>query len=179
MELSEEILKQEILREPRPGQLLLYQGRELRLVVEHSRRRPRITVDGNSLSVNFYELLPQPALLSVLLDWYRQQAVRTLTGRAGLWTEKIGKPFGRLSVRDQRSRWGSCSSGGNLNFNWRLIMAPPEVLDYVVIHEAAHLRELNHSPRFWEIVAEYDPEFRAHKLWLKKYGDVLFRLPAV
>ena len=76
-------------------------------------------------------------------------------------------------MRDQRRRWGSCSVEGNLNFNYRLVMAPPEVLDYVVIHELMHRRQLNHSRRFWALVSEHCPGYRDAIAWLKTYGPYL------
>ena len=78
----------------------------------------------------------------------------------------MGVRWRRISIKDQRTLWGSCSVRGNLNFNWRLVLAPPDVMDYVVIHELAHLREMNHSRRFWAIVAEFAPEYRRHRKWL-------------
>jgi predicted metal-dependent hydrolase len=73
-----------------------------------------------------------------------------------------------LTIRNQKSRWGSCSTRGTLSFNWRLIMAPPEVLDYVVVHELAHMMEHNHSKAFWALVAKYCPDYLAHRNWLKQ-----------
>jgi predicted metal-dependent hydrolase len=78
--------------------------------------------------------------------------------------------YARLTVRDQRSRWGSCSSKGALNFNWRLVLAPHDVLDYVVVHEVCHLVELNHGPAFWELVARRRPDYRDSKQWLDDHG---------
>ncbi len=79
-------------------------------------------------------------------------------------------PYGRVAVRDQRTRWGSASSLGNLNFNWRIAEMPEAVFDYIVIHELAHLKELNHSPRFWAVVAEYCSDYRAQRRWLREYS---------
>jgi predicted metal-dependent hydrolase len=90
----------------------------------------------------------------------------------------IGKKVSRLSVRDTKSRWGSCSSTGNLSFSWRLIFAPYEVLQYVVAHEVAHLRHMNHSPRFWETCAEILPEYEPAKAWLRVHGKELYRFNA-
>lgn len=78
-----------------------------------------------------------------------------------------------LTLRDQKTRWGSCSSQGGLNFNWRLVQYPTQMIDYVIIHELAHRREMNHSHRFWAIVAKYDPEYQAHRRWLQKYGSTV------
>lgn len=98
--------------------------------------------------------------------------------RATLWAERMGVKFGRIRVKNQRSLWGSCTPDGNLNFNWRLTLAPPEVLDYVVIHELAHRAEMNHSPRFWAIVERYCPEQKERRRWLRKNGQRLFTIPS-
>lgn len=95
--------------------------------------------------------------------------------RATFWAERLGVSFGAVRVKGQRTLWGSCSRQGNLNFNWRLTLAPAEVLDYVVVHELAHRLEMNHSPRFWEIVARHCPEHKTHRLWLRKNGLELYR----
>ena len=85
----------------------------------------------------------------------------------------MGVTYGRISIREQKTRWGSCSSKGNLNFNWRLIFAPPEVLDYVVVHELAHRKEMNHSKAFYAIVESIMPDYRKWKKWLKENGGTL------
>lgn len=89
-------------------------------------------------------------------------------------THQLGKTmnisFKNITLRQQKTRWGSCSAEGNLNFNWRLVHCPPEVIDYVIIHELAHRREMNHSNRFWNIVQQYDPEHLKHRGWLKRQG---------
>lgn len=95
--------------------------------------------------------------------------------RASHWAERMGVGFGAVRVKGQRTLWGSCSRQGNLNFNWRLTLAPPEVLDYVVIHELAHRVEMNHSPRFWDIVSRHCPEHKTHRRWLRKNGLALYR----
>jgi YgjP-like, metallopeptidase domain len=98
-----------------------------------------------------------------------------IAARAAHWAAAMGASFGRVRVKDQRTLWGSCTPRGDLNFNWRLTLAPPEVLDYVVIHELAHRFEMNHSRRFWERVARHCPEHRAHRRWLRKNGEALYR----
>ncbi len=79
----------------------------------------------------------------------------------------------KVTIRDQRTRWGSCSSRGTLSFNWRLIMAPPDVMDYVVVHELCHLIEPNHSRKFWQLLAGLLPDFRQPRLWLKRNVNLL------
>ena len=81
--------------------------------------------------------------------------------------------FRRVEIRDQRTRWGSCSARGTLSFNWRLVLAPFEVLDYVVVHELCHLRAPNHSPRFWQLVGSRRPQWRLHREWLRDFGPEL------
>jgi predicted metal-dependent hydrolase len=78
-----------------------------------------------------------------------------------------------VTIKEQKSRWGSCSRAGNLNFNWRLLLAPLPVLDYVLIHELAHLKELNHAPKFWRLVAAACPNYEAHRRWLREHGRTL------
>jgi predicted metal-dependent hydrolase len=85
----------------------------------------------------------------------------------------LGVAFRRIVIRDQRTRWGSCSPSGTLSFNWRLVLAPFEVLDYVVVHELCHLREPNHSPRFWRLVEERRPGWRIQRAWLREHGAEL------
>jgi len=87
----------------------------------------------------------------------------------------LGRGYRRITLRDTRSRWGSCSCEGNLMYSWRLVMAPPAVLDYVAAHEVAHLAEMNHSPRFWAVVERLCPGYRAHRLWLRREGQALHR----
>ncbi|WP_073326823.1 M48 family metallopeptidase [Wenxinia saemankumensis] len=88
----------------------------------------------------------------------------------------LGRPYGRITLRDTRSRWGSCSSKGDLMFTWRLILAPPEVLDYVAAHEVAHLAHMDHSAAFWAATGRLCPAYRRHRAWLKDEGDALLRL---
>ena len=103
-----------------------------------------------------------------------RRAVRELvTMLAEEEAEALGVSYRRIEVRGQRTRWGSCSSRGTLSFNWRLVLAPLEVLDYVVVHELCHLREANHSPRFWRLVAERRPEWREQRGWLREHGAEL------
>ena len=96
-----------------------------------------------------------------------------LTSAVAAYAETLGRPFGRITLRDPRSRWGSCSSKGDLMFSWRLIMAPPEVLDYVAAHEVAHLAEMNHSDRFWAVCRRLCPETDKHRRWSKQNGAEL------
>lgn len=101
---------------------------------------------------------------------YRESAREIFRAKAEYYSGVMGVTFGRIAVRDQKTRWGSCSARGNLNFNWRLILAPAGVLDYVVVHELAHRREMNHSARFWAVVEKAMPDYRKYKKWLAENG---------
>ena len=107
--------------------------------------------------------------------WYRGEARREITGRARDKAGRLGRSCGRITVRDQRSRWGSCSADGNLNFSWRLILAPEPVLDYVVAHEVAHLAEMNHGATFWGHVARLCDDPDGARAWLRARGASLHR----
>lgn len=99
-----------------------------------------------------------------------------VSAHAKTYAQMLGHTFGRISLRDPRSRWGSCSTEGNLMFSWRLVLAPEKVLEYVVAHEIAHLAEMNHSKAFWQTVEGLMPEYRNHQNWLKQNGAVLHQL---
>lgn len=110
-----------------------------------------------------------------LTDHLKAEAKRECSARARTKAAEIGKEIARVSVREVRSRWGSASSYGNLNFSWRLILAPEAVLDYVVAHEVAHLAEMNHSKRFWDLTAELTEDVKGARNWLRINGPGLYR----
>ena len=106
---------------------------------------------------------------------YRDKARDIFEQKVSYYARMMGVSYGRIAIRDQKTRWGSCSGEGNMNFNWRLIFAPAGVLDYVVVHELAHRKEMNHSPRFWRVVEDTMPEYRKYQKWLKENGRGLHR----
>ncbi len=108
-----------------------------------------------------------------LVSWYKQQARKIIVARVNHYAKIAGLSFRSISITTAETRWGSCSSNKTLNFNWKLVMAPIEVIDYVVTHELAHLTELNHSKAFWETVRKMYPLYREHRTWLKRYGHTL------
>ncbi len=118
---------------------------------------------------------PAHLLQRQVAGWLRAEARRLLVPRSEAAATRLGLPVARVAVRDTRSRWGSCSSTGTLSYSWRLVLAPESVLDYVVVHEVAHLREMNHGPRFWRIVTELMPNHAAARRWLKLHGAALHR----
>jgi hypothetical protein len=106
-------------------------------------------------------------------EWLKAQAKRELTAASEAYAEAMGVRFGRITVRDQTSRWGSCSTTGQLSYSWRLILAPPFVLDYVAAHEVAHLKHMNHGARFWALVKRHCPEFERARAWMRANGRQL------
>ena len=101
---------------------------------------------------------------------YRELARAVIGQRVSYFAAKVGVTYGGISIRDQKTRWGSCSGRGNLNFNWKLVLMPPEVLDYVVVHELAHRKQMNHSPLFWAEVGRVLPDYESRRRWLKEHG---------
>ena len=118
-------------------------------------------------------LVPEGDPSAALERWYRRQAKVEIAARLDAATARYGTGYTGLTIRGQRTRWASRSSSGGMSFNWRLLLAPPEVLDYVVEHEVAHIEVMDHSPRFWRLLASRAPGWREHAAWLKRYGSTL------
>lgn len=110
-----------------------------------------------------------------LVDWLRKQAKSDLEPAVAAHAAKLDVKPKRITIRDQTSRWGSCSTSGTLSFSWRMVLAPPFVLDYLAAHEVAHLVEMNHSRRFWRTLEEIAPQTPRAEAWLKRNGTSLFR----
>jgi predicted metal-dependent hydrolase len=135
---------------------------------------PRSIVVGSGRAARFAEgviAVPPgpregPRIKALLTALARERLARAVAVHAGA----LGRVPGQLTLRDPKSRWGSCSSKGDLMFSWRLIMVPPAVLDYVAAHEVAHLVEMNHSDAFWRVCARLRPDYRDHRDWLKRHG---------
>lgn len=154
-----------------PGATIPLRGQDLKILHDaHHSRRPQIT-DGSLFLGG-----PVDRIEARLLDWLRATARQDLTTRVATHATALGLSAPPISLRDTRSRWGSCSTRGRLNFSWRLVCAPPDVLDYVAAHEVAHLLEMNHSPRFWALVdklVDHAPDSRA---WLRRHGPALLSI---
>ena len=102
--------------------------------------------------------------------FYRRAARKKIIERTAWYAKLMGVTYGRISIRAAKTRWGSCSGEGNLNFHWKLILMPPEILDYVVVHELAHRKQMNHSSLFWAEVEKVLPDYKARRAWLKENG---------
>lgn len=110
------------------------------------------------------------SIIKILL---KKESETEIKFRAGILAENMGLKYNNIRVKDQKTLWGSCSEKGNLNFNWKLIMTPPPVMDYIIIHELAHLVHPDHSPRFWNLVSCFCPRFHRHKTWLRNNNHIL------
>jgi len=120
-----------------------------------------------------------PALSAEELQALADQAARYIPERTAYFAPKVGVRYGRVTIRSQRTRWGSCSAQGNLNFNCLLMLAPRDVLDYVVVHELCHRKQMNHAPEFWAEVERVLPQYKNCRKWLKENGNALIaRLPS-
>jgi predicted metal-dependent hydrolase len=170
---------------------------ELRPWIDRRRRamaRVRAEVAGPPGTVPYLDcslaLVPQPgrtrvhrrgdALLvpagdprEALERWYRRAARTEIAPRLDAATARAGTGYAGLTIRGQRTRWASCSATGQMSFNWRLLLAPEAVLDYVVEHEVCHLEIMDHSPRFWALLESRAPDWREHARWLRRYGPAL------
>lgn len=143
-----------------------YLGESLTLVGEPGRER--VHRQGDTLLVPIGQTL-RPSLER----WYRRMAKAEIGTRLDRACALSGGSYKRLTIRDQRTRWASCSRSGTMSFNWRLLLAPEAVLDYVVWHEVCHLHQMNHSRKFWELVAGHCPDYRAHVVWLRTNAATL------
>ncbi len=142
--------------------------------------RSQITIKNNNIIVPLGQTKTEfhKALKNKLIRWYKKQAQDCLRDKVLFFAEEMQIPLKKstqIKVRDYKRRWGSCSHKGDLTFNWRIIMAPEEVLDYVAIHEIAHLKEFNHSKKFWNIVYQQCPEWQQQRDWLNEQGGSLYR----
>jgi len=152
------------------GRSLVYRGRTVDLRVRNNPCLvPKVRLQGDQLRVEMPRNSDK-SLREVLSDWMKERALLIFSRRVEYFSAKIGLRYGTIQVRNQKTRWGSCSSKGQLSFNWRLLLAPPDVLDYLVIHEVSHLKYPDHSQRFWNLVKSLCPGYKRHQLWLKENG---------
>jgi predicted metal-dependent hydrolase len=151
-----------------------YLGERLPLRVRVERGRSRVHVVRRTDGLHVALARPgRPSLLEALEGWYRRQARAEIEPRLHAAAKRAGVACGSLQIRGQRTRWASCSAGGSMSFNWRLLLGPPGILDYVVEHEVAHLTVPDHSERFWSLLAARCPDWRERERWLRRHGHAL------
>jgi len=156
------------------GGAVPYLGRplDLRVKVEPGRARAGVRLRADVLEVAVGRPGAEP-VRAALEAWYRRRARAEVAARLDVACRRAGRTYLRLAIRAQRTRWASCSSSGVMSFNWRLLLAPEAVLDYVVEHEVAHLDVADHSRRFWALLESRCPACREHERWLRRHGAAL------
>lgn len=156
------------------GDAIPYLGMALPLlIVRNPGDRDRCTLEGDKVIISMGS--ESGGVDGVLETWYRSQAAKMIKAKVHELSARFGMTYQRLFIRGQTTRWGSCSKLGNLGFNWKLVLVPEPVLEYVIVHELAHLKELNHGRRFWELVGQYCPRWREHRKWLVEHGNLADR----
>ncbi|NLZ47495.1 MAG: M48 family metallopeptidase [Clostridiales bacterium] len=175
LDVIEKRLSSRVYLEFKTGERLLYLGKSYPLVVEYDK--------GNRIGAGFDKgefrlVLPhylegeprKEAAKKIIIDLYKKMAKSLLKERTEFYSKLIGVTVNRVFIKGQKTLWGSCSSKNNINYNWKLIMAPLEVLDYVVVHELCHIIHRNHSNAYWQEVEKYMPDYKKRIKWLKEYG---------
>ncbi len=149
--------------------------REIRLFVQEKEPWIQKHVEQIRRRNHQYDSQGLEPLTSAELHELADKALEYIPGRVAYFAGQMGVTYGRITIRNQKTRWGSCSSKGNLNFNCLLMLTPPEVIDYVVVHELCHRKEMNHSKAFWEEVAHVMPDYKKALAWLKTEGGMVMR----
>ncbi|TDX52962.1 M48 family metallopeptidase [Orenia marismortui] len=177
-------LLQEVKAPPKPkefmsGEKLMYLGRRYRLKVVTTDETNKVEVGlikGKFIikaPLSLQEDNRREAIRGAVIDWYKEHAKNKIKARVNYYAPKLDVEPNLINVKEQKKRWGSCSSLGNLNFNWKIIMAPMSIVDYIVVHELAHLRHHNHSSEFWELVEAIISDYNERKEWLRVNGRQL------
>jgi predicted metal-dependent hydrolase len=159
------------------GDRLIFMGRPIEIVINPGKSASSPAVlNGNKLLISTGAR--NAAMPKILENWYRQQAASVFKQKADNFREIMGLRYNAIFIRGQKTRWGSCSPSGNITLNWKLLLAPEDVVDYVVIHELAHLKHMNHSKKFWDTVEHYCPNWKKHRRWLTQHQDELRTMAA-
>lgn len=165
-------------RDYREGEVFLYRGASFKLLLERSATHSNVSVRLADGFLTVAAPVPPPNaekedIREAVISFYRREAQRYLPNRVGELAETYGFEYEQVRIKNQKTRWGSCSSKRNINLNLRLMMATSGAIDYVIIHELCHLRELNHTPAFWSLVEAYCPDYRRWKDWFRQHGPSL------
>lgn len=160
---------------------IMFQGQEHEIKINtYAGKTTQVLYRQNAFIVYINNKVKESMLLqqvsNQLRDWMLEQAEKVIKNKVRECAKIIGVEYNNIRIKDTKTRWGSCSSKKNLNFNFRLMMAPERVMDYVIIHELCHLLHMNHSKEFWAAVKSYMPDFEEQKSWLKYNGGKLYKL---
>jgi predicted metal-dependent hydrolase len=158
------------------GEPLMFMGQDIVLSLQHHATNKAVVLHGNQLLVRSPQI-DQPAFVArKVLQWFAQQALPDFTRRVELVAAQMGEKVNSVALSNARSRWGSCNSRKQIRLNWRLIQAPPHIIQYVICHEMAHLREMNHSARFYSVQASLFPNHVQAEKELKSLSAILHRM---
>ncbi|NNJ31268.1 M48 family metallopeptidase [Bacteroides xylanolyticus] len=158
------------------GSELLLFGEKRIIRILHDVRRKGILIKESSEELTLTGSIDgEDTVRSVIKNWYRQRARQYLEEKTAFWAQIMNTDYGRIAIRDQATRWGSCSGKGNLNFNWRLVLLPEDLADYVVVHELAHRTYMNHSKAFWSTVEKEIPDYRSRRKRLREYESDIYQ----
>jgi predicted metal-dependent hydrolase len=155
-----------------PG-TIYFLGSRYKFHVVKDRADSSATIVSDTMKVITFHVADRRMYKHHIQEWYRQQTGRIIAERLPLLSARLNLQYNRVSIKNQKSRWGSCSRKRNLNFNLLLSATPLEVIDYVIIHELMHLIELDHSKRFWQLVSSADPEYKEHREWLASHAPAI------
>ncbi|MFH1049758.1 MAG: SprT family zinc-dependent metalloprotease [bacterium] len=144
-------------------------GKDFTLIVKEGHKYA-FSTSGDELIINSQY---QKVAKSLLIYWYKNQAYKYISKRTNHYSEIMHLRYNKINITGANTRWGSCSNNKNINFSWRLVLAPKQVVDYVIVHELAHLIEMNHSEKFWNRVARIMPNYMIYETWLKENGHLL------
>lgn len=170
-----------------PFEPVLYLGEQKPIVIIANPNLPEdrvhVDIEGDQLVIRPHHWSPDWAdsaqnregIHDIVRRWLQAHARKQLTSRVEQLANEHGFRYTRLFIRSQTTKWGTCSSKKNLSLNWKLIQCPPHVIDYLIIHELCHLQEMNHSERFWALVASLYPDYKISEGWLKRYGSTIFQ----
>jgi predicted metal-dependent hydrolase len=158
------------------GMTLHYLGETIRLRVSQDTADRRPLFEDGELHLQITKVNVAEAIARKVTDWYKRIALPYFSQRLEKFSDRLGEPLPKLMLSSARTRWGSCNSKRVIRINWRLIQAPPHIIDYVICHELAHLKEMNHSPRFWNVVKGLYPDYPAAERELKRLSSHLHRL---
>lgn len=158
-------------REFADGEIFMYLGRNYLLQLFLNIGLKKLMVKLSDGIFIIYTPTKDPVILKKLLEkWYRKEAEKVILERIECYKSKFSVEPVKIKIKEQKKRWGSCSSGGSIYFNWRIIMAPPLVIDYIIVHEMSHLIHRDHSSKFWKHVESVLPDYKVRKKWLRNYG---------
>lgn len=170
----QELEEKKPTREYVDGELFMYLGRNipLKLIFDETIRKPRVNLDHGNFVITS-NTKDELILKHAMEEWYRNKTLQLILERIDYYQAYINEKPNVVRVKEQKKRWGSCSSKKSLNFNWRCSMAPINVVDYIVVHEMCHLEHMNHSKDFWQRVQMIFPDYKRSKEWLKKHSVMM------